>query len=198
MKGSNPIPGGADPSSASEAPASSPPLKVVVAYADAGTRERALRIHDHLVEELAEDFALQFTWWRFDFLRCPDMFEAAVNAAVEADLIVFAAHAGEELPARARAWVESWRGKRQQRKRALVALLGQRKTVSHASLPVHSLLEKVAQDTAMDFLPHSFPLWGENPCCLADPHSTPLHQIAPLLEDIMTRRPPTPDWGINE
>ena len=171
-------------------------LNVVVVYGDTRTRERALRVYDHLVEELSGDFSIQFTWWKFDFLRCPDMFEAAVKAAFEADLIVFSVHAAEKLPPWVQDWIEAWRGKREPNRGALVALIGESQIANKAA-PVQTLLHEVANASGMEFFPHSFQLLSE-PSGITPSHPDRVSRFTPLLEDILTRGPNTRHFGINE
>lgn len=174
------------------------PLSVVVAYADRATHERALRIHDELVEQLAGDCSFEFTWWKFDFLRHADMFEAAVEAAVLADLIIFSVHAAEPLPLKVEEWLRAWCDRREKRRSALIALIGGTTQLAAQALPAHALLQSAAGRARMDFVPHAFPIPPEAPCCLVDALSERAQQLEPLLEELLTRRPVIPYWGINE
>lgn len=174
------------------------PLNVVVAYADCATHERALRIHDQLVEQLAGDWSCEFTWWKLDFLRHADMFKAAVEAAVQADLIVFSLHAAEPLPPKVEEWLEAWRDKREKRRSASIALIGGATQLAAQALPAHALLQSVARTAGMEFVPHAFPISPEAPCCLVDALSERARRVAPLLEELLARRPVVPHWGINE
>ncbi len=181
------------------APADRPtPLIILVAYADSATRERAQRLSDLLAQAVADEFAARFSWWKFDFLRDARMFEAAVEEAVRADLLVFAVHAAQPLPRPARRWLDAWRHQRAQRRRALVALLAGPDPMAAPLAPVHSLLQQAARDAGMEFLPHSFPLLNETPCCLANTVSESVHRLTPLLEEILTRHSDLPQWGLNE
>lgn len=174
-------------------------LNILVTFADAPTRERAARIHDLLVEALVDEYSLRFTWWKFDLLTCSDMFEAAVEAAVRADVLLFSVHAADRWPPHVQSWIEAWKDKREQRCRsALVALIGGADQLTCQLSPAHALLQRVACQAGMDFVPHVFPLMSETPCCLVDRSSEPARHLASVLEQILTRPAGVPDWGINE
>jgi len=174
-------------------------LNILVTFADTDTRERAARIHDILVEELREDYSLRFTWWKFDLFSCSDMFEAAVEAAVRADVLLFSVHAGDRWPPRVQSWIDAWKDKRGQRRRsALVALIGGADQLTCQLSPTHALLQRVACQAGMEFVPHVFPLMCETPCCLVDRSSGPARRLAGVLEQILTHPTGVPDWGIND
>lgn len=84
-------------------------LDVVLACADSATRQRALRVHDRLVDELGEEYLLGFTWWPFTLLKSPSRFEHAVRTAADADLIIVAAASGASLPKAVESWIAAWR-----------------------------------------------------------------------------------------
>jgi hypothetical protein len=183
-----------------ERPPTLPRVRAVVAYVDRLTHQRALRIHDHLEEELRGEFVLDFTWWTPDLLRHPAQFESAVAAAVEADAIVFSFHAAQDLPAPVRSWIDAWRHKRERRRSALVAVSAPPAWTPHAAglCPVHRLLEEVAEQAGMEFHPHLFPPSAEVPCCLVDAGFEQAAQLTALIDEILAHRPSQSAWGLNE
>lgn len=95
-------------------------LDVVLACADSATRQRALRVHDRLVDELGEEYLLGFTWWPFALLKSPSRFEHAVRSASDADLIIVAAAGGAILPKAVENWIAAWRVAKRMRSRQAV------------------------------------------------------------------------------
>ncbi len=174
-------------------------LNILVTFADTPTRERAVRIHGLLVDELGEDYSLHFTWWKFNLFACADLFEVAVEEAVKADMLLFSVHAAERWPPRVQSWIEAWKHKREQRRRApLGAWVGGADQLTCQLSPAHAALQRVAYQAGMEFSPHVFPLQSEAPCCLVDRSSGSARHIKGVLERILTRSSGVPDWGINE
>ena len=150
------------------------------------------------MDRLAGEFELEATWWSFDLLLSRELFQAAVEAAVGADLILFSVHAAQHLPAGVEAWVAAWETARLPRQSALVALFAHAGEPVAQLYPVHSRLHRAAKAAAMDFLPHQLPLLAEAPCCLANPNSELVRHLMPLLEELLATKPFVPDWGLNE
>ena len=45
------------------------PFDLLVAYEDALTRDRALKLYDTLAQQLLNDYDFQCSWWKFDHLQ---------------------------------------------------------------------------------------------------------------------------------
>src|SRR5947207_10261031 len=99
-------------------------FSALVAYEDATTRDRAMQTCDRLVRKFWKDVEFDFSWWRFDFLVDGGIVNAAVNAAVNSDLILISAHAGRELPGPVQRWIETWLPRRPGGGGVLVAMIG--------------------------------------------------------------------------
>lgn len=125
-------------------------LSVVIVYEDQATRDRAMATCDYLVKRHWSDFEFDFSWWKFAYLRDPAIAAAAATAASEANMIIFSAQVGKELPPVVRGWVEKWSSKREKDRGALVALIG---SPEDALTPTHYYLRNVAVKSHMDFLP---------------------------------------------
>ena len=125
-------------------------LSVVIVYEDQATRDRAMATCDYLVKRHWSDFEFDFSWWKFAYLRDSAIAAAAASAASEANMIIFSAQLGKELPPVVRGWVEKWASRREKDRGALVALIG---TPEDALTPTHYYLRNVAVRSHMDFLP---------------------------------------------
>ena len=130
-------------------------FSVVVAYEDRHARDRMVHIYDNVTAGLADEIELHFTWWRFDLLTDPELFAEAVRSAVEAEMIVFSAHAGSEFPRQVRKWVDVWTKQRANRSGALAALIGLDEDARSGITPRHLYLRQVAERAQMDYLSHA-------------------------------------------
>ena len=125
-------------------------LSVLIVYEDHATRDRAMSTRDSLVRKHWADFEFNFSWWKFAYLRDSAIAAAAASAAASANVVIFSAHVGKELPPVVKSWVEKWASKREGQKGALVALIG---TPEDVMTPTHYYLRNVAVRTKMDYLP---------------------------------------------
>jgi hypothetical protein len=171
------------------------PFDLVVAYEDETSRNRALALSDRLAADLRDDHDLQSSWWRLDFLQHPQLLERAVDAAVNANMILVSLRQSKELPFPARAWLDSWIERKDGHNCALVALLegaaGRRETC-----PVLSQLHSAARRAQMSFFSHLFPPPGPagSVATLNQRETT----VTALLQGILRHRGGVPRWGINE
>jgi len=171
---------------------------VVVTYEDTTTRDRAISICDHLVHKLWEDCEFEFSWWRFDYLRDPEIAVAAVAAANGADLIIFSAHAVQELPRAVKAWIETWLVKRENRESALVALIGTAPELMQGVSPTHIYLRDVAHRAKMDFLTHVPDSLTERLDGGVETIRQRAESVTSVLDKILQQASPPSHWGINE
>ena len=173
-------------------------FSVAVTYADAFTRERAIRICDHMVVELGKDLNFTFSWWKFDYLCDPKLSRMAAQAAAQADMIIFSAHADDELSAAVRSWIESWVPKKEKQPSALVALIGTIEDPQKGLTPAHFYLRNVAQRAKMDYLPQAMVPLSDAQCGSVDSVLRRAEATTPFLREILDRSPRTTHWGINE
>ena len=132
------------------------PFDLVVAYEDRATRNRALHLYDHLAQQLLDDYDFKCAWWKFDHLADPSLREHSINDAAEANMVILSLHARPEIPEEQKRWVESWLSLRDQRKCALVAMIGDGEEASVDSSNLISWLRNAARLGQMDFFNHSF------------------------------------------
>lgn len=173
------------------------PFDLVIAYEDTATRNRAMRLHDHLARQLEDDFDLQCAWWKFDHLADPTLGEQAVDDAVSADMIVLSVHPGTELSPDAQRWIDGWSHRRDHRKCALVTLFAEA-GAKEAGSPVFTRLRQVARQARMDFFTNISRTAGAAAEFTVEQVAERARALTPTLEDILHRPIPVPRWGINE
>ncbi len=171
----------------------------VVAYEDRSTRDRVIRASDQLVNRLQDELEFDFSWWRFDYFKDESLAELAANDAIQADVLVVAAHSAE-FPAALRSWLESWAHRKQNLPSALVGMLGNANDAKAWSTN-HTFLSSIAAKSGMDYLPRlSMSAFGSQ-AAAHDPFSavqTRAETMTPVMEDILNFHPPYRRWGINE
>ena len=176
------------------------PFDLVVAYEDRATRNRALHLYDHLAQQLLDDYDFKCAWWKFDHLSDPALREHSIDDAAQANMVILSLHARPEVPEEYKRWVESWLALRDQRKCALVAMIGDGQKAAVDSSGLISWLRNAARLGHMDFFNHSFGVSavqsraGVGLQGMSTGNSTPLNLTAGLPGQ------PIPDarWGSNE
>jgi hypothetical protein len=93
------------PSSGS--PAVSDALRVVLVYQDSLTREWASQMWGRVVQPLASEKVL-FRSWKIGDLTLGQILPEAVQAAVEADMILIGVRDAEDFPLELTVWSEAW------------------------------------------------------------------------------------------
>lgn len=176
------------------------PFDLVVAYEDRMTRNRALHLYDHLAQQLLDDYDFKCAWWKFDHLAEPSLREDSIDDAAAANMVILSLHARPEIPEEQKHWVESWLAFRNQRKCALVAMIGNGETPPIDSTNMITWLCNAARLGRMDFFNHSFGV----PTGLATPTFEKAHVVpgntGPMTLTAGLPGQPIPDarWGSNE
>lgn len=127
---------------------SKPTWSVVVFHEDAPMRDLAVTFCDGLVERFWARCGFEVDWISFQNLADSDLARVAGEKAARADMIVFAAQPGRELPLDLRAWVQSWVHQRQAREGSLVGLCGSAETACEP----HFYLRHLAHHAGLDYL----------------------------------------------
>jgi hypothetical protein len=182
------------------------PFDLVVVYEDTQTRERALRLYDHLAQQLLDDYDFQCTWWKISHLDDAVLHERALDAALDASMIVLSVRARATLPAPAQRWLDAWLGRKDDRKRALAALIGNPGQASADALALQTRLQSLARMARMDFFAHAFPVPEPAGGAAAVPAGAGLAsnlgrratETTPVLDEILSLSRPMHHWGINE
>ena len=136
-------------------PKNDSPFNVVVVYEDLATGKHAKETYDFLVSRSGRKSEFNNRLWKFDVLQIPKIKESAAKDAVAADMIIFAAHGGEELPANVKSWIETWVGKKESHPGALVALFDDPDKRTRKKTSTRSYLQDVASRGKMDFFAQS-------------------------------------------
>jgi hypothetical protein len=165
-------------------------FNVVIAYEDFETGKHAKRTYDFLVEHLGEECQFNNQMWKFDVLAVPRLREMAAKDAAQADIIIVAAHGGNELPVEVHSWIESWL---MEQTRA-IALVGLFDTSEIRENPASSYLSKIAKRAGMEYFgqPGLWPEGGPtNDSDMNERTFSALTGMVQLDRDIS-------HWGINE
>ena len=131
-------------------------FSMVIAYDDLITRAPASKVCEPLLQQFGEEFDFQCTWWRYDFLKHPQLLAEAVEDAAHADVIIISAHADKGLPLAARDWIQKWAKRRLHQFSAVVALIGREEGSEADSGETEAYLRKLATDLNMDFFAKPF------------------------------------------
>ena len=177
------------------------PFDLVVAYEDALTRERALKLYDHLAQQLLNDYDFQCSWWKFDHLQNTTLRSRAADAAVEANMVILSLRARPELSPVQRAWMEDWLPRRDNSKAALVALIAGSGKPENEAAPMLTHLQNAARQGRMDFFTQGYDASQAKQDSLVDQVDQITKRtgvVTPVVHQILQQPMSTPRWGINE
>ncbi|MFO1475384.1 MAG: hypothetical protein U1F98_01875 [Verrucomicrobiota bacterium] len=127
-------------------------FRVVMAYDDFLSGQRALATCQFLSTRLGRGVELRSSMWKFDVLRNPGLARMAVEDASEADVIIIANAPRTGLPNEVRAWIQSWLPRKKGQFAALVALMDFTDKDNRESREAHAFLKRAAAETGIDFL----------------------------------------------
>ncbi len=163
-------------------------LSVVVVYEDLENRETAVAFCDGLVEKFWSRFGFDVGWWSFDLLAQASPADEASVKAAEADLVVFATRADQELPRHLEAWLESWLSRRENHEGALIGLVTPE--VGMCGTRKDCRLRQLARQANMDYftqLPQNLHSPIPEEC---DSYADRAQQMTDVLEGILHQPPP--------
>jgi hypothetical protein len=124
---------------------------VVVLFHGPEERETAVSFCDRLIARFWTSCQFDIQWWGFHSLPNQEAARQAHQAAVEADLVVFAPAVHHDIPAETREWIERWMDARcSEREGSLAVLLPPEP--QHRIEAAHRYFRKVARRAGMDFL----------------------------------------------
>jgi hypothetical protein len=129
-----------------------PALRVVTVYQDPVTRHWAAELWER-VGQLLSGEAVCHRSWKIGDLTSPRVFNDAVQAAAEADVLVVAVRDGGEWPMDLPVWVEAWLPRRAGPAGALVALIGVPPEPEVQPGRAYQYLDTIARKAGLDFLP---------------------------------------------
>ena len=166
---------------------------LVVLYEDAAACRHAIEAQECLAARQGSEDAMHMTWWRFDSLANPDIFEGALLAAEGAGVIVVAATGGGPLPAAVRVWLELAFCQRPGMHRTLVAVLGEGATAD-ANGPVAGFLGDLAQAGRARFVTHRFSVAAKDPPEALAHIRERAEAVTPVLRGICEHTCHCPRW----
>lgn len=171
-----------------------PSWQVAVLYEDAATQQDAVAYCDSLVNRFWESTSFNFGWWPLEQAHDFRAAQQASQALVEADLIVFAIHPGDNLESRIAEWLHHCLCRRNHRE-GLVVGIGDPAANSDEDSPKHIALRHLAHNAGLDYL-------TELPHTLATPlpdsaefYHDRARQVSGVLSEIL-RRPHRTAYGI--
>lgn len=166
------------------------PFRMVIAYEDLVTGQRAMRLFQQLKQQCRGRSGCQHSLWKFKDLDASDPCEAAVEDVAGADIALISTHGSIRLPVEVENWVELWIEK-SPGPGALAALLD-RRALGWRS-PVRDYLQEVARVLEIPFFLSEVE-GGE-------PGEEDLNEqtlMAPAFSFWTGDSTPVPRWGINE
>jgi len=92
---------------------SASPWKAVVLYTDASTGAKAQHLLSRVAHQTRSEGSWQSSLWRFDVMSETPVAEAALERAVDAQLVLLSAESITEPPQWLLDWLESWADRRQ-------------------------------------------------------------------------------------
>jgi hypothetical protein len=163
---------------------------VLVLYDDAETRQRAMKVCDHLVHQFWSEVEFTFHWWRTDFLEDDTMAATAAADAANADFIVANSSPERELSPFVRNWFDAWISQREGREGAFVDLTEAGAASAIRAQHKKNFLRNVAHRAGMDYLT-KVPT-AINSALPDSVESVDLRagQITSVLDDILHQPPP--------
>jgi hypothetical protein len=126
-------------------------LKVACLYQHDWNRQRAEEVRQR-VEQVAGKDAVCFDSWSLADLDDSAKFAEASWRATDADVIVVAIDAAEELPPEFYVWIDIWLPRRCQTTGAFIALLNVPANPRESSVRTQAYLEAVARQGGLNFL----------------------------------------------
>lgn len=171
---------------------------VVILYEDKPTRDRAMALCDRLVQRFWSEVEFSFHWWRTDFLIDPRMAQTADADAADADIFIFSPSPTTSLSPILLRWFDGWSPRRQSREGMFLDLTQAAAQQYPIVQQKQACLRALASNAGLEYFNRLPPSFGEGaPNSLQDVE-TRANQLTTVLDDILTRIPPPPHFGLNE
>lgn len=129
--------------------------RIIVAYEDNSTRERAMTLLGHLTKRFDQEIGFEVTWWKFRYLQDPEISLVARQYAASADIVIFASDLPGLFPLSIMNWIESWTEKRSKDGGVLVPLIGSQHIPAELYSTKRFYLKHIADRAGLDYLPQS-------------------------------------------
>jgi hypothetical protein len=138
-----------------------PILCGVMAYEDVAVAKIAKEKWDYLAHTLKDGFDFDLRLWKFDILQIPELRDAAVNDATQAQLVFVATRGAGNLPSQVKEWIEEWlvlNGRAPHTTRLLSAVFDPSSNGPGASpFSQFAYLQQAARRGSMDFIASGTP-----------------------------------------
>jgi hypothetical protein len=144
------------------------PFRVVIAYDCRRMGNRAMNVYSNLVRQFGAEFDFHCELWRFDVLRFPEAYEAAVATGAAGDLIIVSASSDNALPGSVKNWLEEAVAKKPPGSAALLGILESSGGPSAIGGPTCQLLQSAADRSLIDFILDRVEVPQDNCCSLSD------------------------------
>lgn len=141
------------PQPAGAATANFAECQVAVAYEGVFERDRVMRLLQTLGQRFTDELVFSCTWWKFRYLRDPDIALVARHYASAADIVIFATDTPGLFPLPVMNWIESWAAARSKPGGLLVPLIGSPNIPAQLYSTKQFYLRHVAERSKMDYLP---------------------------------------------
>lgn len=135
--------------------------RIIVAYEDNSTRERAMTLLGHLKKRFDHDISFSVTWWKFRYLQDPEISLVARHYAASADIVIFASDLPGLFSLSIMNWIETWTEHRSKDGGVLVPLIGSPHIPAELYSTKRFYLRHIAKRAGLDYLPQSS--WKSDP-----------------------------------
>jgi len=144
------------------------PFRVVIAYDGRRMGKRAMNVYSNLVWQFGAEFDFHCELWRFDVLKFPEAYEAAVATGAAGDLIIVSTSSDNDLPGSVKKWLEEAVAEKPPGSAALLGILESSGGPSAVGGPTCQLLQSAADRSLMDFILHQVEVPQDDCCSVSD------------------------------
>jgi hypothetical protein len=160
-------------------------FRVVIVYEDYLAGESAMDTYRRLLSQFGRQFDFRVSIWRFGALATPNLIGASVHDAIQADAIIVATYAHDDLPASVRNWIDTWLPLKRGQTSILISLLKSIPGEPQASGEAEEYLRRAAASAGIEFLTREIPMVKEE-------------TLPRAVEIRPSYRLATEGWGLNE
>jgi hypothetical protein len=129
-----------------------PEFNVVLAYDEIAGAMRAKECFDDLTRLHGELYKFKCQLWNFDVMREPELFEAAVQDASRAEMVVITTRRGEAVSGHARRWIERWLLSKDAGPDAVLVLLSEKVAGAGSARGRFASLRQIVEGCGVAFL----------------------------------------------
>jgi hypothetical protein len=127
------------------------PLRVVVAYDDLGSGQRAMRVLGNVAAALGDAIEFEPMPWSFELLADVDWRKVAASEAVNADIVIIASSSSRPLPPEVGRWTKAAIQQKQGTATAVVALFGPEGNPDGAGSPRLEFIQNATREAGLVF-----------------------------------------------